>query len=495
MKPNVDYSGYFDLEGSEWSVHPKWTYCWDNLYNSEVNSDDRTDKILLEMTSKEIIQHFLKMNQLDSGSFSLQDYLFNEEDENLNSKFFCNEELLSALVFDANSTRIKLGSCSTSKPNEKLNLKPINAFITTKSGLTRYFDFSSEGKTNSSSKFRRALSINENIYKRAVDYSIKYESNHFIFQLEKTGNQSFISAARALVLVHTDNGRKKNRNAKPGRVRTPYAVIGMQFDYKAFLNSIQKPNFSSQRTRAYFLDDHGYVLFGFDEENQLIHDASKDDEPSGLLFSEYDSDLFEHLINQSVYRRIKIFDYQGICETRREPDSDSSSFSLTAQPTLLNLLFKSLFSAINELGIYISFWISSLAVRPVRGLEEDDDVDGYYVAPLPNRTRVQSCRKDHIFYELNRELSKSVLSREPKLHSFQRANGPDHYIIYKMKFTNLILVITSDEYEPKRESYEPHVSVEKNKCDRDTFHRRAPYIGNMGPVCYPNENVSTTFWY
>lgn len=485
----MDYSGYFDLEGSEWSVHPKWTYCWDNLYNAEVASDERVGKILLEMTPKEIIEHFLKMNQLDSSSFSLQQFGFNEEDENLNSKFFCNEELLSALVFDANSTRIKLGSCSA-KPNEKLNLKPINAFITTKSGLTRYFDFDPE-RTNSSAEFKRTLSINENIYKRAVDYSIKYESNHFIFQLEKAGNQSFITAARALVLVHTDNARKKNRAPKPGRVRTPYAVIGMQFDYEAFLSSIQKPNFaSSQRTRAYFLDDNGFVLFGFDEENQLIRDGSKDDKPSGLLFSEYDSDLFEHLINQSVYRRIKIFDYQAICETPREPDSDSSSFSLTARPTLINLLFKSFFTVFSELGFYVSYWLSSFTVRPVRGLEEDEDVDGYYVAPLPNRTRVHSCRKDHIFYELNRELSKSVLSREPKLHSFQRENGPDHYIIYKIRLTNLILVITSDEYEAKKETYEPHVSVEKNKCDRDTFHRRAPYIGNMGPVCYPNENVS-----
>ena len=178
---------------------------------------------------------FLKTNQLDSASFSLQDYLFNEENEHLDSKFFCNEELLSALIFDANATRIRLGSCSTVKLNDKLNLKPINAFISTRSGLTRYFNFNVDS-LDRTTEFKRQLSIDENIYKKAVDYSIKYESNHFIFQLEKTNNQTFLTAAKALSLTNPNDRRKKHSRKRENlnRTRTPYAIVGMQFDYESF---------------------------------------------------------------------------------------------------------------------------------------------------------------------------------------------------------------------------------------------------------------------
>lgn len=483
IKPNVDYSNYFDLEGSEWSVHPKWTYCWDNLYNSEVNREDRTEKLLLEMTPKEQIEHFLHANLLDSSSFTLQAYLFNEEREHLNSKFFCNQELLSSLIFDANATRISLGSCSSVKLNEKLKLKPINAFLSTRSGLTRYFEFDSN-KSASSDEFKRFKSIDENIYKKAVDYSIKYESNYFIFQLEKSSSQTFITASRALILKNGTYRRKKNWSKKRENefIRTPYAVLGVQFDYESFLESIEKPNFTNKSTRTYFLDDNGYMLFGFDDQNELIKDNST--EASGLLLSEYDSELFDDLINQSVYRRIKIFDYQAICEHKKETKAESSS-SIAVQPTLINFILKSVITVINEFGLFISFWLSSLAtLKPVNALEEDDDEDP--VAPLPDRTQTESCRKDFIFYELN----KSFSSKEPKLNSFKRQNGePDNYIIYKLPKTNLIMVITSDEYPTIKKSYIPNVSYEKAKCDRDTFHRRRPYMSEE-TVCHPNEEVS-----
>ena len=434
------------------------------------------------MTPKEVIQHFLKTNELDGSSFSLQDYLFNEEEEFLDSKFFCNRELLSSLVFDANATRIQLGSCPT-KINEKINLKPINAFVSTRSGLTRFFNFDSTNAAND--LFKRELSIDENIYRRTVDYSIKYEANHFIFELEKTVNQTLITASRALFLTNIDRRKKNsNKHEKPNRIRTPYAVVGMQFDYESFLNTIRKPTFSTKPVRLYFLDDNGYVLFGYNAQNELLRDSST--EPSGLLFGEYDSELFEHLINQTVFRRIKIFDYQGICEQKKESDTESSC-SPAVHPSLINSLLKSLFTIINESAFFVYFWLSALSaqIKAVHSLEDEVD-DGYYVAPWPNRTKIVSCRKDFSFYELN----KSALSKEPKLHDFKRQNGEtDSFIIYKIPKTNLILVINGDEYDPIRKAYVPIVNFEKTKCDRDTFHRVPPYM-YKGPVCFPNSDVS-----
>ena len=251
-----------------------------------------------------------------------------------------------------------------------------------------------------------------------------------------------------------------------------------------FKAQLRKPNFSNKRTRIYFLDDNGYVLFGFDEQNQFLKENLN--EQTDLLLAEYDSELFENLIDHSIYRRIKIFDYQGICEQKKEVDSDSSSgFSLNAQPKLIKFLFKSVLTAFNEFSFFISFWLS-LFVKPVHSLQEDESVDGYYIAALPKRIQIESCRKDFIFYELN----KSILTKEPKLNSFKRQNSEqDYYIIYKIPKTNLILVITSDEYEPIKKAYIPNIVIEKSKCDRDTFHRRPPYM-YKGPVCYPNSEVS-----
>lgn len=493
IEKNVDYSNYFDLEGSEWSVHPTWTYCWDNLYNKDVNSEERTDKILLEMTPKEIIEHFLKANELDSSSFSLQDYLFNEENENLDSKFFCNEELVSSLIFDANATKIKLGSCATSKFTT--NLKPINAFISTRSGLTRFFDFNKDGLERHSNTSKRELSIDEDIYKKAVDYAVKYESNNFIFQLERSNNRTFVTATKALLLTSKDRRKKtvSRKREDKNRTRTPYAVVGMQFDYDEFLSSIKKPNFRINKpTRIYFLDDNGYVLFGFNEQNQLIKDESN--KPSGLLLSDYDRDLFNHLKNQKIFKSIKLFDYQAICEKSkaRPEDADSSSASrlVVNSGYLINFLFRSFIAFIKEFSLFIWLYVSSMQIRTVYSLEEAEDADGYFVAPPPNRTEIEGCRKDFIFYELNR----SALSKEPKLSNLKRENDEtDWAVVYRIPKTNLLLVITSDDYEPKKEPYAPtdkNVIFEKSKCDRDVFHRKPPYM-YKGPVCYPNDNVST----
>ena len=114
-----------------------------------------------------------------------------------------------------------------------------------------------------------------------------------------------------------------------GSQKTPAAVAGMQIDYEIFrqmfFNETEKcvpgsrhchRNCSSDDLECYVVDNNGFVLI------------SEDKTHTGKFFGEVDGTILESLIQHSIFRPIKIYDYQAIC-LEPEEDGNSANFLLT----------------------------------------------------------------------------------------------------------------------------------------------------------------------
>jgi hypothetical protein len=75
------------------------------------------------------------------------------------------------------------------------------------------------------------------------------------------------------------------------------------------------------------LDNNGYILISEDNVND-----------TGRFFGEIEGAIIEVMVDQGVYRRITVYDYQGLCknETRgNETNTDGSASGLISVRMLI----------------------------------------------------------------------------------------------------------------------------------------------------------------
>ncbi|XP_037091167.1 voltage-dependent calcium channel subunit alpha-2/delta-3-like [Pollicipes pollicipes] len=311
-EPILDY-----LEGPNWSVHPDWVYCEYDNQDTDAHSFD---------TPEDQYRHFLKKAISTSGFQwrSKRVYPVPEvkeptgryrSDETRSGTYFCDRDLFQSVVFDAKVTlSFKQGQSSSKHP-----LAPIvaqmarmglfhtfgaaHSFVATRSGFTRWkthwprdMDVDREDM-----KFNGVRATDEVWYKRAVDYH-DHDPTAFVYSVPFDAglrNESLVTGAQALFL-------------RKGSKRTPAAVVGMQFLHsrfrEKFLSTANCPALgncsqtcASDDLDCYLLDDSGFVV------------VSKRHEETGRFFGDVDGTVMNALLNHNVYRRITMFDYQGVC--------------------------------------------------------------------------------------------------------------------------------------------------------------------------------------
>ena len=165
------------------------------------------------------------------------------------------------------------------------------SFIMTRSGLTRWATL-----TSNSIQPPTVLATDSSLYQRSVDrYFI--DPNSFTYTYT---SPNLITATRALFV------RKSGRSA-------PVAVVGVQFDHSKWARRFfdiaetcieQRPctsTCSSEDFDCYVLDENGYVL------------VSEEDKETGLFFGTVNAMVMEMLVNSDVYKRLRVYDYQGVC--------------------------------------------------------------------------------------------------------------------------------------------------------------------------------------
>lgn len=313
-------------------------------------------------------------------------------------------------------------------------------FATTRSGLTRFEDHRSDQEKANSSLLIASASVlggadrsftdvhvkatDELFYKRAVDYN-RINGSSFVYSVPsdaatRSPDNVYVTASNAIFV-----GSSKQR--------APAAVIGLVYKHsmfkERFFNSTKmcgerkcKVRCTDETTDCFLVDNNGFII------------VSKDDSFTGKILSEYDAALLELLVDQKVFIRKKIYDYQAICIDFYQVSGPGNMlltpFKLAA--TLMTHIWSQL--SLLAIDMYLNPW--SINLNTVFGAnveddndpniitdngegdeeeEEDEDYeDGEYPDFEPdeskkfiNKTRPRPCIKEIDLYDLNQNFVNS----------------------------------------------------------------------------------------
>ncbi|XP_008550287.1 voltage-dependent calcium channel subunit alpha-2/delta-3 isoform X1 [Microplitis demolitor] len=468
---------------SNWRVHPDWIYC---KYHYEDAHKDKYN------SSEQLLVHFLTRTRQPgwfwsdrklpsqppeysvSGSASSGSHSNpNTSDKN---SYYCDRVLLQSLVHDAkvtewfaniNQTREEKGPLA-----RLMNLLPRKefqqrfgftlAFMATHSGLTRWQDFplddlqeSIPAEDHFSRLYPRA--IDEIWYKRAVEqYYVQPDSFVFSVPLDDEGadNTTLVTASRAIFIGE-------------GNAKAPAAVVGFQFQHtalqKLFHNitstcdkAINCPrNCNDSSLACYLIDNNGYII------------AAKQESDAGKFFGQVRGPVMNSLVDEGIFSKIRIFDYQGVCfKNIHHPNSGSLIFTpfKNIQKAASWLLAQLVWT-----WAKVGFWQLDYAYGHTFDYdnEEDNGHNDYednddrtseekgekaYDRVIINRTKPQACDQEVYLYLLKNSSTKVY---DVDLDTSKECSRP--YVVQPVDFSNMLLIVV-DLNCPN--TAEPYIDVE-----------------------------------
>ncbi|KAJ9576005.1 hypothetical protein L9F63_007105, partial [Diploptera punctata] len=190
------------------------------------------------------------------------------------------------------------------------------SFIATRSGLLRWQDHApqtvrdgSQQEPHFSETNRRAT--DEVWYKRAVDqYNIEPES--FVFSVPfdaASSSRPLVTATHAVFVEHKGH-------------RAPAAVVGLQFQHATLASHFQnitsacsgcKKTCASEELDCYVLDNNGFIIL------------SESSDHTGKFFGQIDGTIMDSLVQDRIYKKVAVYDYQGACLDQKNPFSDDAT--------------------------------------------------------------------------------------------------------------------------------------------------------------------------
>nr|XP_023014189.1 voltage-dependent calcium channel subunit alpha-2/delta-3-like [Leptinotarsa decemlineata] len=269
--PPVESTSYL-LTSSLWKAHPDWVYC------KRCRGSTPEDKIRDAFSSNE------------------------------------KSELLKSLYYDMEVTKWfdDYGGIDKREDDKYiLDYQVHKVFLATYSGLTRWRNFVDKDHIQETDKDSFAKmnnrAIDEDWYRRAVELNFENE-DIFIYSVpfETSGyeNNTMISSTKAIF-------------ASKGKLKTPVAVVGLQFNHREMYeiyNEITTKCGSDEKCRitckqeeldCYILDNNAYIVLS--DEPEYI----------GRYLGDIRPDIMNDLIEDGVYITTRMFDYQAICQ--KEP--------------------------------------------------------------------------------------------------------------------------------------------------------------------------------
>lgn len=229
----------------------------------------------------------------------------------------CNVELVNRLLLDAGITTelIKIW-----RENE-MELGVLARFVATDGGITRVYP-----KGAGFSWEEKAETYESSFYKRSLDNDL------YIFTPTPSPGEN--SSEDSVLVSRAVNININNITLKP-------AVVGVKLDISAwmasFINTTQRMNCNDEicgckRNHLYvdcvILDDGGF----------LVMSNQDDDIPKiGRFFGVIDPILMRNLVNSSLFTYKKTFDYQSLCDPKKESKAAAGLRSVYV-PTIADIL-------------------------------------------------------------------------------------------------------------------------------------------------------------
>ncbi|XP_031772090.1 voltage-dependent calcium channel subunit alpha-2/delta-3 [Apis florea] len=388
------------------------------------------------------------------------------------------------------------------------------SFIATRSGLFRWHEHQQTEDNTDESPFaeKYARAMDSSWYKRAVDqHSIEPDS--FVFSVPFNAADSPNPLVTATHAVFIGTGHK-----------APAAVVGLQFQHSSlasrFVNITStcsgtscKKNCASDALDCYILDNNGFIII------------SERHEHTGKFFGEIDGTIMDSLVQDRIYRKVTVTDYQGICSPQESHQSSASRIFTESVAKTIAILGNFLWSmafGFNFQNLWqVAFAFAGESVRPlddtigqvhefeslpvdVGGEEATDEPvsDGNFPRLPPTitaatpaspgttratsahhlRTRLRSCEKKTDLYILQPERLNTSGQSNPlkgKLTNCHDTGCERPFSVQKIPHTNLILLVV-DTLCPcgsKQLSIEPiEALTEPGACiaRRERLYRRRP---------------------
>ncbi|KAF4522689.1 hypothetical protein B566_EDAN012706 [Ephemera danica] len=297
----VNVTDYF--KGHNWKVHPDWVYCEYN-YVAEHPFSSPEEQML----------HFLERT-LRPGwkwmSMRPRSPLKDRPEPG-------DKSLFQSLVFDAKITEGLIGRApSLSSGNNHQAYKMFGVamtFVATRSGLLRWQYHGDMGQDPSLQQFSgtNKRAIDEVWYRRAVEqYAIEPESFVFTVDGDSEHGSSLVTASHAVFVDHRGH-------------RAPAAVVGLQFKQTVlaahFINITStclgqlgcRKTCASDELDCYVLDNNGFVIL------------SEKPDHAGKFFGQLDGTIMDSLVQDRIFKKVAMHDFQGACHDDRSYWADSA---------------------------------------------------------------------------------------------------------------------------------------------------------------------------
>ncbi|XP_021912831.1 voltage-dependent calcium channel subunit alpha-2/delta-3 isoform X5 [Zootermopsis nevadensis] len=328
---HTNVTEYF--KGSNWKVHPDWVYCEYNSM-SEHNFKTPEEQVLwfLSKTGKPGWKwmSLRPRSPLKDGAHNIKKM---EKDS-----YFCDKSLVQSLVFDALVTEGLESYVPSTVKEDKNPLAMLMAllhrqgyqmfgvtlsFIATRSGLLRWQDHvqhtvGESGQSAPHFSETNLRAIDEVWYKRAVDqYAV--ESKSFVYSVPfdaASSSRPSVTATHAVFVEHKGH-------------QAPAAVVGLQFQHATlmahFLNITStcsgcKKTCASEELDCYVLDNNGFIILS----ETAYH--------TGKFFGQIDGTIMDSLVQDRIYKKVAVYDYQGACLDQKSPYSDDATRLSPLQP-------------------------------------------------------------------------------------------------------------------------------------------------------------------
>ncbi|XP_030247122.1 voltage-dependent calcium channel subunit alpha-2/delta-3 isoform X8 [Drosophila navojoa] len=442
------------FDGKRWKIHPDWLFC------KQTNKTFRTPETELLYFVDRMSEpgwHWPSSRSALPPEHAAAIYSNNSSTgryPSINEKesYYCDRQLMQSLVFDArvtkwfsNSTSFNARdkeekSVSASSPIAVLmGLLPRHefkqrfgitvAFLATHSGLTRWHEFHSnmaeQPSAGESFSQNNKRAIDEIWYKRAVDqYFVHKESFVYSvpFDAGESGSEIIVTASNAI--FHNESSKS-----------APAAVVGFQFQHSAFyklFHNITGNACAVDDKDCYILDNNGFVII-----SSRVHET-------GRFFGEVNGAIMMRLVEERVYKRVIVYDYQAVCfESKTE---------INASNTLLSPLFHLL--RVGKWLLHTALWYIVQLMRLAPGIsahyndvymdangteqEPEDHGQTKNAAWLRHltlrRTRLKSCDMQRELYTLYNEKDNVVYNMTA--HACERP-----FVVLPIPNSNLILLV------------------------------------------------------
>ncbi|KAF7991534.1 hypothetical protein HCN44_008905 [Aphidius gifuensis] len=426
---------------NNWRIHPGWIYC--RYHYLEGHEYDKPENELL---------NFIKMlNNQDTWKWSDQyeAYQTTYENDNINEPncgrqllkhddYYCNEELMQLLVFDARATNdIYTGNFTyTNTTNDDEIEKLVDdygvflRFVSTQSGLTRWQPINNNSipkslNPNFGDVHRRA--INEAWYKGAIyQHQIDPNSIYITVQASQLNHDNDVLTV-SMAIFPRDGGK----NASAAVVGFQMSMINFLYKFRNITNSNSNNdddlNCNKDYIDCYLLDQNGYIV---------LSDAHNDSD-TGLFFGTVEGPIMKSMLKQGYYNTVVIYDYQAYCyDTAFSDDAFSIHHNNNNSNNILLYLWKIIIWLFTKaIFLLTQLIIDDLPIWSFARATNDEDLPEKPPAPK-EIIKDYRCDQKRTLYIMNQTHTKYPIQNSTIQCSRQ-------FYAQRVVSTNLILVVVN----------------------------------------------------